>query len=57
MINCLISNCAGRHTTHVTAGGAATRFILFNNRSKTNVAFHLPPAYVGLLMLEPGSGT
>lgn len=39
MINCLISDCAGRHTTHVPAGGAAKRFILFNNKSKTNVAF------------------
>ena len=42
MINCLISDCAGRHTTHVPAGGAAKRFMLFNNKSKTNVA--LPPA-------------
>lgn len=42
MINCLISDCAGRHTTHVPAGGAAKRFMLFNNKSKTNVAF--PPA-------------
>lgn len=41
MINCLISDCAGRHTTHVLAGGTAKRFILFNNKSKTNVAFHL----------------
>lgn len=40
MINCLISDCAGRHTTHVPAGGTAKRFILFNNKSKTNVAFH-----------------
>lgn len=39
MINCLISDCEGRHTTHVPAGGAAKRFILFNNKSKTNVAF------------------
>lgn len=42
MINCLISDYAGRHTTHVPAGGAAKRFMLFNNKSKTSVAF--PPA-------------
>ena len=42
MINCLISDCAGRHTTHVPGGGTAKRFMLFNNKSKTNVAF--PPA-------------
>lgn len=47
MINCLISNCAGRHTTHVPAGGAAERFILFNNKSKTNVAFCPLPACMG----------
>ena len=46
MINCLISNCAGRHTTHVPAGGAAKSFILFNNKSKTNVAFHSLPACI-----------
>lgn len=47
MINCLISNCAGRHTTHVPAGGAAKRFILFNNKSKINVAFHPLPVRIG----------
>lgn len=47
MINCLISNCAGRHTTHVPAGGAAKRFILFNNKSKINVAFPPLPVRIG----------
>lgn len=57
MINCLISNCAGRHTTQVPAGGAAKRFILFNSRSKTNVAFHPLPACMGPLGPEQGRGT
>ena len=39
MINCLISDCARRHMTHIPAGGAAKRFMLFHNKSKTNVAF------------------
>lgn len=47
MINCLISDCAGRHTTHVPAGGAAKRFILFNNKSKTNGGLPLQPACMG----------
>lgn len=51
MINCLISDCAGRHTTHVPAGGAAKRFILFNNKSKTNVAFHPAACLHGAIFL------
>lgn len=56
MINCLISDCAGRHTTHVPAGGAAKRFILFNNKSKTVVAVYPLPACTEPLGLAQGSG-
>lgn len=54
MINYLISNYAGRHTTHVPAGGAAERFILFNNKSKTNVAFYPLSACMGPLAQRAG---
>jgi hypothetical protein len=57
MINCFISDCAGRHTTHIPAGSAVKIFILFNNKSKTNVAFHPAACLYGVPHTKTGRGS